>query len=453
MSDQIVKPPYKDYPRDKVKLMRRQIIKNAVSIFGNIIVGPMVVFSDTVIVGHILGTDSLAALAVGGTIIQAFLGIFVFMVYVTSAMVARKFGEGDIKGALRFGVNSVYLALGIGVLCATICGIFAQPLISMMGASSRVAELSREYIYGMLIFIISQLVVNACTGILRGMQELRVPVIGSVVCLVVNVPLNLFCLLVLKMGLFGSGVASSLATVIQVLLLIVVVLRDVHKHQTSRRASLSGMMHSFREGIPVLLRTVMLWVTILFLVALVNKLGASGTAALQIVDTIWLPALFAMDSVAQAINPLVASALGKRDFPKMILMIRISIRIEMVLSSVVAVIFLTGAFYLPHIFTPDTSVHEYAFWGIFEAGFIVFHASFAFIMDAVMIAVKDTKFMAQQALLACVLFVVSALLLQEVMPLNPIGFLILYTSYDFIFLGTRALTSYFRYRSMIWFKG
>ncbi|MDR2508599.1 MAG: MATE family efflux transporter [Candidatus Ancillula sp.] len=436
----------------EAKRLRRQIIKYAASILGNIIVGPMVVFSDTVIVGHILGTDSLAALAVGGTIIQAFLGVFVFMVYVTSAMVARKFGEGDVNGALRFGVNSVYLSVAIGVICALVCGVFAKPLISMMGPSLRVAELSREYIYGMLIFIISQLVVNACTGILRGMKMLKVPVVGSVVCLVVNVPLNLFCLLILKMGLFGSGIASSIATVIQVLVLLVVVLRSVHSHKTSRRASLSGMLDSLKEGIPVLVRTVMLWMSILFLVSLVNKFGAAGTAAMQVVDTVWVPAVFAMDAVAQAINPLVSESMGKRDVRKTRLIVSLSIRIELVLAGLISAFFFSGAFYLPAIFTPDPLVHDFAFWGIFEAGIIVYHASFAFLSDAVMIATKDTKFLAQQSILSGTLFIVSAFFLQNIIPLNPFGFLALYATYDFVLLGTRALTSLWRYRSGMWFE-
>ncbi len=95
----------------------REILRLAVPAFGALIAEPVYLLADSAIVGH-LGTPQLAALGLAGTALQTLVGVFVFLAYATTASVARHLGAGDRRSALAYGIDGLWLALGLGVLLA-----------------------------------------------------------------------------------------------------------------------------------------------------------------------------------------------------------------------------------------------------------------------------------------------------------------------------------------------
>ena len=69
----------------------REILRLAVPAFLTLIAEPLFLLADTAIVGH-LGTASLAGLGVASAVLLTTAGIFVFLAYGTTALVARQVG-------------------------------------------------------------------------------------------------------------------------------------------------------------------------------------------------------------------------------------------------------------------------------------------------------------------------------------------------------------------------
>src|SRR4030081_972164 len=95
-------PPARRNPHDA------EILRLAVPAFGALIAEPLFLLADSAIVGH-LGTAELAGLGVAGTIIATAVSLCVFLAYGTTAAVARRLGAGDVPGALRYGVDGLWL--------------------------------------------------------------------------------------------------------------------------------------------------------------------------------------------------------------------------------------------------------------------------------------------------------------------------------------------------------
>ena len=93
----------------------------AVPAFGALIAEPLYVLTDTAVVGH-LGTPQLAGLAVASSVLLTLYAVFIFLAYVTTAAVSRLLGAGDERAAAHQAVQSMWLALLIG-LGVTVIGL------------------------------------------------------------------------------------------------------------------------------------------------------------------------------------------------------------------------------------------------------------------------------------------------------------------------------------------
>src|SRR5690606_26721500 len=116
----------------------REILRLALPAFGALVAEPLFLLTDYAIVGR-LGTTALGALGVAGTVLATLVNLCVFLAYATTAQVARRLGAGDLPGALRRGVDGLWLAGTIG-LCLIAAGWPAAPwIIERFGSSPEVA--------------------------------------------------------------------------------------------------------------------------------------------------------------------------------------------------------------------------------------------------------------------------------------------------------------------------
>src|SRR5690606_25722569 len=110
--------------------MRREVLRLAVPAFLALVAEPMFLLADSAIVGY-LGTAPLAGLGVASGILLTAVNIFVFLAYGTTAVVSRRLGAGDQKGAVSAGVDGMWLALVLGVVAAAAIAIWAGPLVAV----------------------------------------------------------------------------------------------------------------------------------------------------------------------------------------------------------------------------------------------------------------------------------------------------------------------------------
>src|ERR671913_1826803 len=92
----------------------REIARLAVPAFGALVSEPVYVLTDTAIVGH-LGTPQLAGLAVASSILLTLYAVFIFLAYGTTAAVSRLLGAGDEREAAHQAVQSMWLAVLVGL--------------------------------------------------------------------------------------------------------------------------------------------------------------------------------------------------------------------------------------------------------------------------------------------------------------------------------------------------
>src|SRR3954470_10032430 len=106
---------------------RREIVRLAVPAFLALIAEPLFLLVDSAIIGH-LGTAELAGLGVASASLVTAAGIFVFLAYGTTSVVARHLGAGDERSAVSAGIDGFWLALGLGAVTAAAVAVWARPI-------------------------------------------------------------------------------------------------------------------------------------------------------------------------------------------------------------------------------------------------------------------------------------------------------------------------------------
>jgi len=186
---------------DRSRSQQREILRLAVPAFLALVAEPLFLLADSAIIGH-LGTTQLAGLGVASAALITAANIFVFLAYGTTSIVARQVGAGSERGAVSAGIDGLWLAIAIGLVTGALVAGFAAPLCALFGASPAALAQAVTYLRVSAIGIPAMLVALAVTGVLRGLQDTRTPLVASVIGFTANIALNL-------PGLFSGAVVTE----------------------------------------------------------------------------------------------------------------------------------------------------------------------------------------------------------------------------------------------------
>ncbi|MGZ4482042.1 MAG: MATE family efflux transporter, partial [Gaiellales bacterium] len=263
-----------------------EILRLAVPAFGALVAEPLFLLADSAIVGH-LGTPQLAGLGVAGALLTTSVTLCVFLAYGTTAAVARRIGAGDLRGAIAQGVDGMWLGALLGVALAAVGFVAAGPLVDTFGASASVSPYALTYLRVSLPGVPAILVVMAATGVLRGLQDTRTPLVVAVVGAAVNVVLTLLLVYGAGLGIAGSALGTVITQVGMAVAFAVVVVRGARRYDAPLRPDLRGIRAAAASGVPLLLRTLTLRAALLVMTYVATAQGTAAVAAHQVAFTIW----------------------------------------------------------------------------------------------------------------------------------------------------------------------
>ena len=163
---------------------------------------------DAVIVGHYLGVDSLAAVGATGSVNFLIIGFCMGVCNGFAIPIAQEFGakhEGELK---RFGANSVWLSIVFAVVITITVSLLCRPILQLMRTPVNIINGSYDYIIIIFLGIPVVFLYNMTAAILRSLGDSKTPVVFLVLAAVMNIFLDVFCIVILPMGVAGAAVAT-----------------------------------------------------------------------------------------------------------------------------------------------------------------------------------------------------------------------------------------------------
>ncbi|PPG12264.1 MATE family efflux transporter [Rathayibacter sp. AY1E8] len=427
----------------------RSILRLAVPALGSLVAEPLFLLTDSALVGH-LGAVPLAGLALGGTVLQTIVGLMVFLAYSTTPRVGRALGEGDERRAVAAGIDGGWLALLLGAGIAVVGALTAPAVVALFGAEPAVAEAGVRYLAVSMAGIPAMLGVFALTGLLRGFQDTRTPLVIAAGGFALNAALNAVLIYPAGLGITGSALGTVIAQWAMLAAYAGVALRLARRVGAPLRPHLAGLASSAGSGGWMLLRTASLRAAILLAVATATSLGAEELGAFQVAMTLFSTVAFALDAVAIAAQALLGRLLGAGDAEQARAVTKRCVTWGIGAGVVLGALVTGLSGVLPYVFSSDPEVLRLLPAAIAVVGLTAPLGGYVFVLDGVLIGAGDGRYLALSGLANLAVFVPLALLT----PAAPAEWrlLALWLAFAVGFLGARAVTLGLRVRSDVWLR-
>ncbi len=429
--------------------LNRQIAALAVPALGALLAEPAFLLADAAIVGH-LGTPQLAGVAVASVVLSTIVGLSIFLAYGTTAQVARSLGARDRATALGHGIDGLYLAVGLGVVIAAATLPAAPWLISALGASPAEAGFGVTYLHFSLLGLPGMLLVLAATGVLRGLQDTRTPLVVATVGAVVNVGLNLLLVFGFSWGVAGSAIGTALSQTGMAVALGVVVWRGARRHGARLRPRLRGIGGAGRSGVPLLIRTASLRVAIIVTTMVAARQGTESLAAHQVVMSIWNFLALGLDAVAIAAQALTGKALGEGDAAAARALTRRMLTWGVLAGAAIGLVVLGVHAMAGAAFSPDPAVRETVGAVLLVLAVAQPLSGWVFVLDGVLIGAGDAGYLAWTGLINLMVYLPAAWAVAEFGGVGATGLVWLWVAYTGAYMAARAATLGLRYRGDRW---
>ena len=167
--------------------------------------------ADTVIVGKFVGTKALAAVGSVGTIMFLIIGFLQGLTAGFSVLTAQRFGAGDMKSMRKTVGTSVVLSGIVSVVMTAGSMLGMRSLLKFMNTPEDIFQDAYAYIMVICAGIIATVLYNLLSGILRALGDSKTPLYFLILSAALNVFLDLFLILVFRMGAAGAAYATVIS--------------------------------------------------------------------------------------------------------------------------------------------------------------------------------------------------------------------------------------------------
>lgn len=272
--------------------------------------------SDIAIVGNFAQTDKTAAVAAVGAnspIIGLILNLFIGIALGANVVIANAIGRDDRQTVQKAVHTSMVVSVIGGVLVAIIGEIIAEPLLTVLNVPDDVLELAllylRIYFLGMPVILLY----NFEAAIFRSIGETKMPLIALTLSGILNVLLNLFFVIVLKMSVNGVATATVLANVVSAgILYIKLIKSDKYIKVEFKKLRIDGKVFAkiMQIGLPAGIQTAVFALANIVIQGAINSLGTVVIAASSAAFNIEIIAYNVMNSFSQACTTFVGQNFG-----------------------------------------------------------------------------------------------------------------------------------------------
>ena len=237
---------------------------------------------DAAIVGQILGAKALASVGASSSIQFLVLGFCMGSCTGFGVPVAKYFGAEKIEKMRDYIFNGAVLCAGIAVILTALCSVLCPQILHILSVPEDIYDNAYSYLLIIFLGIPFTILYNYLSSILRSVGDSRTPFRFLALSAVLNIFLDLFCIVTLKLNVAGAAYATVISQGISAVLCLIYMYRKFTILRTRKsdyyidRVTTAQMMGL---GIPMALNYSLIAVGSMILQSAVNVFGSSAVAA------------------------------------------------------------------------------------------------------------------------------------------------------------------------------
>lgn len=268
---------------------------------------------DSALVGHYLGTSSLAAVGSSSSVQFLVLGFCMGISSGFAIPVANRFGAKDYSGMRRIMFNAGLLTVFFAVIITLGCTVFCNQILYLLSTPEDIFMESRSYLFMTFLGIPFMLFYNLLSNFLRSVGDSKTPFYFLLISTFLNIGLDLAFIIIFKFGVMGAALATVVSQAVAGILTYIHMrlhFEILHFRKEDRYVSGKDISVLFGMGVPMGLQFSITAIGSMIMQSANNNLGSlyisSFTAGTKIRQLTMAP----FDSLATAVSTFASQNYG-----------------------------------------------------------------------------------------------------------------------------------------------
>ena len=182
--------------------------------------------ADSIIVGHFLGEQSLAAIGSCTAISELLIGFGTGFGNGLGIVASRYYGALNIGKLKKVTFASIVITLFVTIFIMISGQLGLRPLLKILGTPETIIEEAYSYIWTVALFSGVLFAYNLLSGLLRAIGNSFMPLVFLIIASILNIALDLVFVTVFHLGVRGTAIATVIAQGISSILCFIYI---IHK--------------------------------------------------------------------------------------------------------------------------------------------------------------------------------------------------------------------------------
>lgn len=412
---------------------------------------------DVLMVGH-LGEIALASVGMANQFLFVLNWFLIGLAGAVSIFAAQYWGKKDLNGIKLSFMTSLVVCSFISLLFTLAAVIFPKVIMGLYSSNAAVVQLSSKFLQILGISFIPLAFSCCLAAVLRGTGDTKKPTITNVIALATNTLLN-FLLIngnlgFPKMGVLGAAVATLVARILELSLLIIFVYYGksftVLQLNQWPRLNFAFVKNFLKIAVPSIMGLVFWSIGINVYNMVYLRVGTNSYAAVSIVGPVEQLAFVIFGGISMAAGIMIGNSIGQNNRELVIQYAKFFRMVHIVLGIAMGGLMIAGGYFMLTLYNVSKATHEIAFNVLIVLGCIFWvKVSNMIYMNSMLEAGGDTRYKFALNTMAMWVFGVPLVYLGAVVFKLPIHWVVLLT------LGEEAsklIGAHFRYRSQKWIR-
>lgn len=323
--------------------------------------------SDIAVVGNFTGASSTVAVAAVGAnapITGLILNLFIGIALGVNVLIAIAIGQKNQKNVERVVHTAILMAVIGGILAAALGESIARPLLGILNVPEDVFPFALLYLRIYLLGLPVIFLYNFEAAIFRSVGDTKTPLAALAFSGVLNVLLNLFFVIVLKMTVNGVATATVLSNAVSSLLLLY---RLTHTEAEIRvcwrllHFDRDSFYKILRIGLPAGIQSAVFAFANIIVQSAINRLGTVVIAASSAAYNIEIMAYYMLNSFSQACTTFVGQNYGARQMKRCRRAFALCLLENIIVTETFIAIVLYAGHFLLSLFNRDPEVIAFGY--------------------------------------------------------------------------------------------
>ena len=315
--------------------------------------------ADVVVVGRFAGPTALAAVSSTGALTGLIVNVFMGLSVGTSVVVAQNYGANRYRDVSE----TVHTAVAVSALAGIVVALFgiflAKPLLRLMKNPADVIDQSALYMRIFFAGMPVNMIYNFGSAILRAVGDTRRPLYFLTIAGIINVLLNLFFVIVLRMGVAGVATATVVSQLISAALTTACLMRSegcIHLDLRKLRLVKDKLIQIAKIGLPAGIQGSLFSISNVLIQSSINSFGSTVMAANGAAGNLEGFVYVGMNAFHQAALSFSGQNIGARRYDRLNKILGVCVGVVSVIGLVLGLSAYLGGDFLLAIYTTKPEV-------------------------------------------------------------------------------------------------